>query len=88
MGMFALTLADYVDEYTAWVWRDNLEAVNLFVTLGTQWLVGPGGPYGLNYAMLYLKMDRMGIERQRQAELEEDIRILEDAALAEMRKDN
>jgi hypothetical protein len=88
MAMFGLTIADYVEEYTALVWLTNLDAVNLFVQLGTQWLVGPGGPYGLNYATLYLKMDRLGLSPKRQMELEEDIRILEDAALAEMRKDN
>lgn len=69
------------------VWPQNVQAVNLFVLLGTQWLVGPNGPYGLNYATLWQKMDRMELTPEAYAQLEEDIRVMEDAALEEMRKD-
>lgn len=87
MSFLGLSADDYVEESTAWVWPCNVQAVNLFVALGTQWLVGPGGPYGLNYAVLYQKLDRLGVSREEAERLEEDIRILEDAALEEMRKD-
>lgn len=87
MSFLGLNADDYVEENTAWVWPCNVPAVNLFVALGTQWLVGPAGPYGLNYSVLYQKLDRMGVSPDEAARLEEDIRILEDAALEEMRKD-
>jgi len=87
MSFLGLSADDYVEESTAWVWPCNVQAVNLFVQLGTQWLVGPGGPYGLNYAVLYQKLDRLGVSREEAERLEEDIRVLEDAALETMRKD-
>lgn len=59
--------------------------MNLFVLLGTQWLVGPNGPYGLNYAVMWQKMDRMNLTPEAYAELEDDLRTLEDAALEAMR---
>lgn len=87
MEFFGLTEADYADENTAWVWPCNVRAVNVFIALGTQWLVGPSGPYGLNYAVLYQKLDRMGVSHKDAEQIEEDIRILEDSALEQMRKD-
>ena len=87
MKFFGLTADDYADENTVGVWPDNLEAVNLFVTVGTQWRVGPNGPYGLDYNVLHHKLDRMGLTPERYAELEEEIRILEGAALDKMHED-
>lgn len=88
MSIFGLSPDDYVEETNgSWVWSCNVPAVNLFVQLGTQWLVGPGGAYGLNYSVLYQKLDRMGVSPEEAEQLEEDIRILEDAALEEMRKE-
>jgi hypothetical protein len=87
MEFFGLTDADYADENIAWVWPCNVPVVNLFVALGTQWLVGPCGPYGLNYAVMYQKLDRMRVSHEVAEQMEEDIRILEDAALEQMRKD-
>lgn len=88
MSFLGLSAEDYVEESTAWVWPCNVQAVNLFVTLGTQWLVGPTGPYGLNYSVLYQKLDRMRLSDEDAERLEEDIRVLEDAALEEMRKND
>lgn len=83
--MFGLSREDY--EETAWVWPENIPAVNMFVFLGTQWLVGPSGPYGVNYDRMWTKMDRMGLTPAQCEQMEDDIRTLEDAALEQMRKD-
>lgn len=64
-----------------------MAAINVFVSIATQWLVGSGGAYGLNYQTLWKKLDRLGIVGAEAERLEEDIRILEDSALAEMRKE-
>jgi hypothetical protein len=87
MSFLGLSADDYVEENTAWVWPCNVPAVNLFVALGTQWRVGPGGAYGLDYTALYQKLDRLGLSAEEAERMEEDIRILEDAALEQMRKD-
>lgn len=85
MQFFALTPEDYADEETVWLWPDNVEAVNLFYDLRSQWRTNINGAYGLDYGPLFHKMDRMGLTPERYEELEEEIRVLEQAALAEMR---
>lgn len=87
MSFLSLSADDYVDESVAWVWPCNVPAVNLFVELSTQWRVGPGGPYGLDYSVLYQALDRMNISPDESRKLIDDIRILEDSALEQMRKD-
>ena len=69
------------------VWPDNCEALSVFAALGTQWRSGPGGVYGLDYNVLYRKLDRMKLEPDEYDQMEADIRILESAALDAMRKD-
>lgn len=83
--MFGLSREDY--EETAWVWPENVAVVNVFVSLGTQWRVGPAGPYGLDYSVLYQKLDRLKLTPAECEQMEEDIRTLEDAALEQMRSD-
>lgn len=85
--MLGFSKEDYALEDVAWVWPCNIPAVNVFVALGTQWLVGPAGPYGLNYSVLYQKLDRLKLTPEAYEAMEDDIRTLEDAALEQMRKD-
>lgn len=86
MSAFGLTMDDYADETTVYVWPANLKATNLFVSMDTQWRVGPAGPYGLDYNVLYHKMDRMKLSPDAYQEMEDDIRTMELVALEEMRK--
>jgi hypothetical protein len=87
MKFFGLTTADYDAQNTVYVFPDNVRAANLFSSLGNQWRVGSCGPYALDYNVLYSKMDRMSLSADEYDELEEEIRIMEDAALDELRKD-
>lgn len=87
MSFLGLSPEDYVEETTAYVWPCHVAAVNLFIELGTQWRVGPAGPYGLDYNVVYRAIDDLGTSKDEVRQLKEDIRILEDAALEEMRKD-
>jgi hypothetical protein len=87
MTLMGLSDADYAADEDVDVWPENWDAVLLFDAIGTQWLVGPNGPYGLNYLVLYQRMDRMKLTPERYQEMEDQIRILEGAALEEMRKD-
>ena len=45
-----------------------------------------GGRTGLDYLVLYHKMDRMNLSEDDYAQLEHDIAVLERAALEEMNK--
>lgn len=68
------------------IWPDNLTAVNLFIAVLTQWRVGIAGATGLDYNVVFHKMDRMKLSDDAYEQLESDIRTMEDAALAEIRK--
>lgn len=67
------------------VWPDNLQAVQVFIAIGTQWRIGMGGATGLDYNVLYRRLDRMGLTPSRYDELEEEVRTLENSALETMR---
>lgn len=58
----------------------------LFEALGTQWRTGAMGLVGLDYNVAYHKMDRMGLEPERYEAMESDLRVMEDAALKELRR--
>lgn len=69
------------------VWPDNWPAVRVFTAMSTQWRVGPGGPTGLDYSALSEVWRRMKTPPADRDGVFEDLRILEDAALQEMRKE-
>lgn len=74
-----MTIDDFIE--TIGIWKDNWPAVMLFMSIDTQWRAGPGGPIGLDYNVLFHRMDRMGLVAERYDQLFEDIRIMEAEAL-------
>lgn len=68
------------------MWPENFAAVELFVKLGTQWRMGPTGPIGLDYGCLPAVMRLEQIPRGEWSDLFDAIRVMEAAALDEMRK--
>ncbi len=68
------------------IWPENEVAFELFLSLRSQWLVGMAGATGLNYGVLFHKMDRMELTPERYDELESQVRVLEYAALNEMNR--
>lgn len=58
----------------------------MFNDLGRQWRVGSGGAYGLDFNVLYRKMDRMKLSDDEYDELEREVGVLEEAALQTMHK--
>lgn len=87
MQFLGLSPDDYTEENTAHVWPCNVQAVNLFIEVGTQWRVGPSGPYGLDYNIVYDEIYRIGLGAEAVQQMKADIRILEDAALEELRRE-
>jgi hypothetical protein len=68
------------------IWPDNVRAYNLFYGLRRQWNIAPmGGPIGLNFLVAYNRMDRMGLTTEEYNQLDEDLQVMEDAALQAMR---
>lgn len=62
------------------LWEENIEIVRIFLRVQTQWVVGTGGPVGLNYpslewlCKLYAVTDPVAIF--------EGVQVMEIAALA------
>lgn len=46
-----------------------------------------GGPYGLDYNIVYRELDRLELDRESEEELMAAIRVIEAAALRVMRED-
>lgn len=68
------------------VWPDNLQAVNVFISMATQWRIGPAGATGLDYNALPFVMRACDVKAADRADVLDDVRTLEDAALATIRK--
>ncbi len=70
------------------VFTDNWPAASLFAQLGTQWRIGFNGKYtvptGLDFNVLYQRMDRLGLAPDAYAELEDQIMTMETVALKTM----
>jgi hypothetical protein len=67
------------------VWPENWRALELFVMLETQWNVGFSGATGLNYLVALAVIDRMKLDQAEADFLFADLRVMERAALPEMK---
>lgn len=63
------------------VWPDNMPAINLFSSISTQWRTSMGGVTGLDYNVLFHRMDRMNLSDQDYEWLFDDIRVIESEAI-------
>jgi hypothetical protein len=68
------------------VWPENWPAFTLFTRLGSQWRVGMNGAIGLDHNVLFHRMDRMGLSADDYAQLDDDICVMEQAALSAIRE--
>lgn len=58
----------------------------MFCQLQTQWIPGPNGVLGINYLVLYHKLDRLELSPSEYFEWESDIQTMELAALEKMQE--
>lgn len=68
------------------MWPDNWQSVGVFSAMSTQWRVGSGGPYGLDYGAIPDVLRLMAVPRGEWPGVFSDLRVMEDAALTELRK--
>jgi hypothetical protein len=85
---WGLTQTEVEAAATVEVWPENVAAVNVFIAMGTQWNVGPGGAVGLNYPSLETTMRLLGVPKRERADVFEQVRVMEDAALAQIRSNH
>ena len=63
------------------IWPPNVVPFNVFNSLCTQWRMGSSGPVGLDYNVLFHKLDRMKLPADEYERIERDVRVMEDEAL-------
>ena len=68
------------------MYPDTVQAVGIFSDMMTQWRFGAAGPTGLDYTALPIVMRMRQVERTARAEIFDDVRIMERAALQAMRE--
>lgn len=68
------------------IWPENKPAIDLFISLSTQWRIGMNGSTGLDYNVLFTRMDRMKLSDQDYDWLFDDIRVIEAEALKTINK--
>lgn len=70
------------------VWADVWPAVEFFLDYcSTQWRVGGAGATGLDHTAVIADIKTLRLPRAKAGELYADVRVMERAALAQMRKD-
>ena len=67
------------------LWPENEAPLALFTQFATQWRTGPGGAVGLDYGVIFHELDRRGVAGEDYDETMWAVRVLERAALSEMR---
>jgi hypothetical protein len=77
---------DY-EEPVVEVWHENWAAIQLFSDFSTQWRMGPGGPVGLDYAVIQHEISRRGLCGNDYTDLMARLRVVEAAALDHIHKD-
>jgi hypothetical protein len=65
-----------------------VQTINALIAMGTQWRVGFGGAYGLDYTALPTTLELLGVERSQWRAIFDGLRICEDAAMTEMRSED
>ncbi|KXK67903.1 hypothetical protein BC89_28595 [Pseudomonas monteilii] len=83
LAFLGLTLDDMETEDVE-VWPDAWSAFCLFEALNTQWRLGPGGPSGLDYTAIPGTAKMIGLKRCELSEAFNDLRVMENEALAVM----
>lgn len=84
------TVEDYAEDDFE-VWPENMPAIRLFSGISTQWrtAITPKGiiiPIGLDYNVLFCRLDRLKLSDQEYEWMFNDIRAIESVAISEMNK--
>lgn len=83
MAAFGLREEDYPDQMID-VWPDVWPALQIFVSLSTQWRVGAGGCTGLDYLAVPMVLRMRRVKRDDWEPIFDDLRVMEDEALKTM----
>lgn len=85
LDRLGLTLAD-VELPSVEVYPENWLALTVFLALQTQWRTGPAGAVGLDYAVLPLVEQRIGVQRSKRRDVFAALQVLEGEVLTAWRE--
>lgn len=68
------------------VWPENWDVWLLYTQISNQWRMAFGGPYALDYSVLFTVLDRQQLTAEEWQLTFSDIRVIESAALDTMSK--
>jgi hypothetical protein len=85
MAEFGLTAEDIADQALE-VWPENWLPLQVLSAMQTQWRCGPSGAIGLDYTVLTEIWRRCKVPPAQRDTVFRDLQVMEDAALAELRK--
>lgn len=83
---WGFALSDFGADDTIVVWPENVESVQVFLALRTQWRVGMNGRTGLDYGVLPEVWRRLRVRRSHRDNVFRDLTVMEHAALLAMRE--
>jgi len=66
------------------LWAVNIESFTVFNSMSTQWRNGMDGPTGLDYSVLPVVMDLVGVDAGDRNKVFADVRLMEREALGTM----
>lgn len=85
LAAIGLRPEDYADDEAAVeVWPENLAAYDLWIEVGDQWLMGPGGPVAINLMPVFHELDRMGLDKEAYDDMVLAIKTMARVALDEI----
>lgn len=85
---FAAAIAAVQRDRSFEVWPDCWPAIDLYSRVMTQWRSSMGGLVGLDYAVVFQLLDRMGLNDTDWQDRLTDIQIIEAAVIDLMREDH
>ncbi|EGK71902.1 hypothetical protein METUNv1_01680 [Methyloversatilis universalis FAM5] len=85
MGELGLTEDDFAGQEFD-VWPENWVPLQVLSAMQTQWRCGPAGAIGLDYNVLPEIWRRCKVPPAERDRVFSDLQVMEDAALAELRK--
>lgn len=80
-GTAVAEMAAAIGEPVVELWAENVETVEVFAEMCTQWNVGPAGVVGLRYEALPVVFDLRGTPPASRPAIAAGVRVMERAAL-------